>query len=178
MSILDRVTKAVGDVVDRGKKEVDQFVRIQKINGQIGDFEKSIRDCENQTQQLKIQIGDIAIGILQTGSLASPEMKSLVDQINTSQQQIADLNTEINQKKSEIELIKAEGKSPIQSSPAAEPVAPAPPPPPPSVSVPPPPAAVSVPPPPPPPTAERSCPQCGAHTGTGAFCSGCGAKLP
>ncbi len=33
MSILDRVTKAVGDAVDRGKREVDQFVRIQKING-------------------------------------------------------------------------------------------------------------------------------------------------
>jgi len=48
LSILDRVTKAVGDVVDRGKKEVDQFVRIQKINGQIGHLEKNIGEYNGQ----------------------------------------------------------------------------------------------------------------------------------
>ena len=69
MSILDRVTKAVGDVVDRGKKEVDQFVRIQKINGQIGDLEKNIGESNGQIQQIKVKIGERAIDMLQAGTL-------------------------------------------------------------------------------------------------------------
>ena len=40
MSFLDKVTKAVGDVVDKGKKDVDQFLKIQKVNGEIGAMEK------------------------------------------------------------------------------------------------------------------------------------------
>ena len=35
MSFLDKVTKVVGDAVDRGKKDLDQFMRIQKVNGKI-----------------------------------------------------------------------------------------------------------------------------------------------
>ena len=50
MSFLDRVTKAVGDVVDRGKQEVGQFVRIQKINGEIGQMEKKITEFKGQIQ--------------------------------------------------------------------------------------------------------------------------------
>lgn len=47
MSFLDRVTKAVGGVVDRGKQEVDQFMRIQKINGEIGQMEKKIAEFKS-----------------------------------------------------------------------------------------------------------------------------------
>jgi hypothetical protein len=173
MSILDRVTKAVGDVVDRGKKEVDQFVRIQRINSQIGDLEKSTRDCSGQIQQIKVKIGEMAIEMLQTGTLSSPEMKGLLDQITGIQQQIASLEAEINQKKAEIECIKAEGKSPTPTprSPAFADSA-VPPPPPPSPAV-----EDSAVPPPPPAAAERRCPQCGARAGVGTFCSECGAKL-
>jgi hypothetical protein len=46
MSFFDRVTKAVGDVVDKGKKDVDQFMKIQKINGEIGGMEKKIAVSE------------------------------------------------------------------------------------------------------------------------------------
>jgi hypothetical protein len=161
MSILDRVTKAVGDVVDRGKKEVDQFVRIQKINGQIGDLERSIGESGGRIQQIKVKIGEMAIDMLQAGTLSSPEMKELLDQINGIQQQIASFETEINEKKSEIERIKAEGKSSTPPSPAVvDPVVPPPPP------------------PPPPSAADRFCPKCGMRAAAGTFCAQCGAKLP
>jgi len=164
MSILDRVTRAVGDAVDRGKKEVDQFVRIQKINSQIGDLEKGIQECNGQIQQVKIKIGEIAIEMLKAGNLVSPEIQSLADQINASQQKIASLNDEIGGKKLEIEQIKSEGKSPVQPGMAV---------PDPSVIPPPPPP----PPPPVPSAAERLCPQCGTRAGAGSFCTECGARL-
>jgi len=155
MSILDRVTKAVGDVVDRGKKEVDQFVRIQKINSQIGDLEKNIEESTGQIQQTKVKIGEMAIEMLRAGTLASQEMNALLAQITGIQQQIASRETEISQKKAEIESIKSEDKAAKAPGPAAE-----------------------VPPvPPSPPAASRFCPQCGAPAGSGTFCAQCGSKL-
>jgi hypothetical protein len=164
MSILDRVTKAVGDVVDRGKKEVDQFVRIQKINGQIGDFEKNIGESNGQIQQIKVKIGEMALEMLRAGALNSPEMMTLLNQIIEVQQKVASFEAEIKHKRVEIELIKAEDNPAAVPGPAV--VDPAVPPPTPTAT-----------PPPPPPTTTRSCPQCGAPTGSGAFCSACGAKL-
>jgi predicted nucleic acid-binding Zn-ribbon protein len=156
MSILDRVTKAVGEAVDRGKKEVDQFVRIQKINSRIGDIEKSIGESNSQIQRIKIKIGEMAIDMLQTGTLSSPEMKTLLDQIAGIQQQIESFEAEIKQKKAEIESLKTEAKST----------------PPPSPGV-----ADSAIPPPPPSAADRFCPKCGARASAGAFCAECGARF-
>lgn len=42
MGFFDKVTNAVGDVVDNGKKEADQFRRIQRIKGEIGDMERKV----------------------------------------------------------------------------------------------------------------------------------------
>ncbi len=164
MSILDRVTKAVGDVVDRGKKELDQFVRIQKINGQIGDLEKNIDESNGQIQQIKVKIGERAIDMLQAGTLASPEMKALLDQVSGIQQQIASSQAEITQKRADIERLKAEDKPATPPSPAVV-----------DSAIPPPPPT-EVPPPPPPPATDRCCPQCGASASSGAFCPQCGAK--
>lgn len=169
MSILDRVTKAVGDVVDRGKKEVDQFVRIQKLNSQIGDFEKSIGESNGQIQQIKVKIGDMAADMLRAGTLTSPEMQTLLDQITGVQQQVASLEDEIKQRRAEIERIKTEDKP--AAAPAPPVVDPAVPPPSPLAEPTPPP------PPPPPAAATRFCPQCGVRAGSGAFCSECGAKI-
>lgn len=164
MSILDRMTKAVGDVVDRGKKEVDQFVRIQKINSHIGDLEKNIGECNGQIQQSKITIGEMAMEMLQAGTVSSPEMKTLADRIAGIRQQIASLNEEISLKKSEIESIKAEGKSVVPPSPVMPEPSPSPLPPPP-------------PPPPAPAAADSYCPQCGTRAGSGQFCTECGTRL-
>jgi chromosome segregation ATPase len=159
MSILDRVTKAVGDVVDRGKKEVDQFVRIQKINSQIGDLDRKISESKDQIQQTQLKIGEMAIEMLRAGTLASQEMKALLDQITGIEQQIASVAAEISQKRAEIESIKSDDKAAKAPGPAAEePAAP------PSQ-----PAAQ--------PAADRACPQCGAPAGSGAFCGQCGSKL-
>jgi hypothetical protein len=156
MSILDRVTKAVGEVVDRGKKEVDQFVRIQKINGQIGDLEKGVREYGDHIQQIKAKIGEMAIEMLQAKTLSSPEMSALLDQITGLQQQIASSEADITLKRTEIERIKAEGKP----------------------STPPNPVVVdSAVPPPPPSASDRFCPKCGVRGGAGSFCSECGTKL-
>ncbi|HEX7486088.1 MAG TPA: hypothetical protein VF332_08045 [Vicinamibacterales bacterium] len=53
MSFLAKVTKAVGDVVNKGKKDVDQFVKIQKINGEIGGIEKQVADLDSRIEQVK-----------------------------------------------------------------------------------------------------------------------------
>jgi hypothetical protein len=158
MSILDRVTKAVGDVVDRGKKEVDQFVRIQKINSSIGDLEKNIAIFKSQIQQTKLKIGEIAIEMLRAGTIASPEMKALLEQITGVEQQISSVEAEINQKRVEIETIRSEDKAAQASSPAtAEPPAR--------------PVQMDAAP------QSRFCPNCGATVVSGAFCSQCGSKL-
>ncbi len=171
MSFLDRVTKAVGEAVDRGKKEVDQFVRIQKINGQIGDCEKKIGESKAQIQQAKLEIGEKAVEMLRAGTLASPEMLALLERITGFDQQIAAEEAAIAEKRAEIEKIKAEEKSekaPGAASPepqaAMPPAADAGPPTPPAGPV------GTVP--------GRFCPQCGTPVGGGgAFCAHCGAKL-
>jgi hypothetical protein len=155
MSILDRVSKAVGDAVDRGKKEVDHFVRIQKINSQIGDLQKSIGESNGQIQQTKLLIGEIAIEMLRAGTLVSEEINSLLEKIAGIQQQISSLEVEIVQKKTEIESIRSEGKAAKEPGSAAEETAA----------------------PPPDEIASRFCAQCGAPASSGAFCSRCGSKL-
>ena len=155
MSILDRVTKAVSDTVDRGKKEVDQFVRIQKIKGEIGESERKIDAFKNQVQQTKVQIGEKAIEMLRAGTLASPELQPLMEQIAGFEQQVAAQEAVIAEKKADIEKIKAEDEA--QKA-----------------------AAASAPPAPAPPeaTPARCCSQCGTQVGaTAAFCGQCGAKL-
>ncbi len=155
MSFLDRVTKAVGDAVDRGKKEVDQFVHIQKINSQISDIEGTIGECKAKIQEHTQKIGQMAVEMLRAGKITSPEMQGLLDQIIQIEQGIAKAEGEIAGKKAEIEKIKAESeaeKGPEASGAESQPVTPPPKP--------------------------RFCPQCGAAVGaSGAFCSECGAKL-
>jgi predicted nucleic acid-binding Zn-ribbon protein len=159
MSILDRVTKAVGDAVDRGKKEVDQFVRIQKINSQISDIEGTISQCKARIQEHTLKIGQMTVEMLRAGKIASPEMQGLLDQITDIERGIVKAEGEIAGKKAEIEKIKAEeSQAKNLEAPAAE--------------------AQPVTPPPIPTAAARFCPQCGAQVkGSGAFCSECGAKL-
>src|SRR5512135_3221439 len=105
MSFLDKVTKAVGDAVDKGKKEVDQFVRIQKIN--------------NQIQQTKIQVGEKAVDMLRAGTLVSPDLQTLVDQIKGIEQQITAEEGQITEKRAEIDKIKAEDAAQAAASAAA-----------------------------------------------------------
>lgn len=155
MSIFDRVSKAVGDVVDRGKKEVDQFVRIQKINGQISELELNIGNCRGQIQQAKLKIGDMAIELLRAGSLVSAPMSAVLDEIDGIDRQIGSLENEIVLKRAEIERIRMEDKTPKAAG-----------------------AEGAAPPPPPAPEAARACSQCGAPAGAGLFCAQCGAKLP
>jgi len=160
MSILDRVSKAVGDVVERGKKEVDQFVRIQKVSSQIGDSEKKITQARTQIQQIMMKIGEQAVEMLRAGTLTSTEMQSLLDQISGIEKQIATEEAVIVEKRAEIESIKAESKGEKPAgTPSPEPV-----------------AASSAPSNPAP--SGRSCPKCGSPAvGTAAFCVHCGAKL-
>jgi hypothetical protein len=160
MSFLDRVTKAVGDAVDRGKKEVDHFVRIQKVNSQIDDSEKKINQSRAQVQQTMLKIGERAVEMLRAGTLASPEMQALLDQITGIEQQITAEEAVIVERRAEIEKIKAEAKT--EKAPDAATVEPPAPPPVPADAAP----------------AGRSCPQCGTPAGgSGAFCTQCGAKL-
>ena len=155
MSFFDKVTKAVGDVVDRGKAELDQFKRIQKINGEIGEMEKTIAECNSQIQAATQQAGATAITLVRAGTIASPDLKGFVDQIAGFEKQIAEQSAAVAGKRQEIEAIKAEDEA--AAAKAAE-----------ATAVPPVPAA---------PAAARFCAACGASlAGAGAFCPQCGAK--
>ncbi len=164
MSLLDRVTKAVGDAVDRGKKEVDQFVRIQKINSEIGDMEKRIADFRYQIQQASQRAGEKAIELLRAGTLICPDMQPFVEQVAAIEQQITAEEAQIAGKRADIEKIRAEHQA--EKATAAEA---------PAVSPPVPEAGAST----GAPTASpRFCSQCGTQlSGSGAFCPQCGAKL-
>ena len=164
MSFFDKVTKAVGDVVDKGKSEVDQFRRIQKINGEIGEVEKKITGFKTQAEAATRQAVETAIALVRSGSLASPDLRAIVDQITGFEKEIATEQAEIAAKKKAIEAIKAEDEA-KEAAPAAEPPAAPPVPAAPAASAPPAPAAA------------RFCGACGASlAGAGAFCPQCGAK--
>jgi wobble nucleotide-excising tRNase len=159
MSFLDRMAKAARDAVDRGKKEVDEFVRIQKINGEIGDVEKKINEFKSQIQAIKVQIGEQAVAMLRAGTLESPDLQALMDQIAGIEQQITEQEAVIEEKRAEIEKIKAEGEAQKAAQEAAQA------------------AAQPAPAAPAPAPAGRFCAQCGAQVAEGAaFCPQCGAK--
>jgi hypothetical protein len=159
MSFLDKVTKAVGDVVDRGKAEVDQFVRIQKINGEVGEMEKKIAELKEQIQAATKSAGEKAIELAKAGALASPELRPFVDQITGFEHEITAQEAAVAGKKKEIDAIKAEDEA-AKAAAAVSAAAPA------TVA----PAAPAAAP-------ARFCGACGASlAGAGAFCPACGAK--
>jgi hypothetical protein len=184
MGFFDKVTKAVGDAVDKGKKDIDQFMRIQKINGEISAIEAKVAELKAEIQQNSQNAGQKAIALLRAGSLASPDLQVFVDRLADFEHQIAAEEAAIAAKKADIERIKAEDAAPAAAAPApaAVPPSPAPaaaaptaPPPlpvqPPAADVP---TASSV---PPLPKAAGACPQCGKPLTGGAFCTECGAKV-
>jgi hypothetical protein len=169
MSFLDKMTKAVGDVVDKGKKDVDQFMRIQKINGEISGMEKKIAEFNGQIQQVTQETGAKAIALLRSGTFASAELQPFLEKVIAFEQQIAAEEAAIAAKKADIERIKAEHEAEHASvAPAsAEPAAPAQP-----ATPPPLPTAAPAPAP-----GAKFCPQCGTPATSGTFCASCGAKL-
>lgn len=193
MSFFDKVAKAVTDTVDKGKKEVDQFMRVQKVRGEISQVEQQIQAANAEVQRVKVLVGEKAIAMLQAGTLAAPELQSLAAPLAGVEGQIAAHRAVIAEKQQEIARIEAEGHTP--AAPAAPPVAA--PPESAGVPVPPPPVAATpvappvvpplpvdvappatIPPPPLPTPAERVCGNCGAKmAAAGAFCTECGTKL-
>lgn len=108
MSFLDKVTKAVSDVVDKGKKDVDQFMKIQKINGEIGAIERKIADLKGQIEQTNAAAGREAIALLRAGTLAPADVQPFLEKVTGFDQQIATEEAGIAGKKAEIEKVKAE----------------------------------------------------------------------
>ncbi len=188
MSFLDRVTKAVSDTVDRGKKEVDQFMRIQKVKGEITQQEQAIRDAAARAQNVKQEIGDAVIARLRTGALTDPALQQMADRVSAIESEVAAHQAVIAEKRTEIARIEAEGPAAAPAvaptgGPVASPAAPpagssaaaAPPPLPGAAAVP---AASATAPPPLPGSATRACPRCGANAPEGAAtCTACGANL-
>ncbi len=121
MAFFDKFTKAVSDTVDRGKKEVDQFMRIQKVKGDIGREEQAIRDAGARAQQVKQEIGDLVIARLKAGTLADAELQAQADRVAAVDADVAGHQAAIVEKRAEIARIEAEGAAP------EAPAAPAPP---------------------------------------------------
>ncbi len=185
MSFFDKVTKAVSETVDRGKKEVNQFMRVQKVKGEISREEEAIRAAGARVQQVKQEIGDAVIGRLRSGELVDTPLQALADKVAAIEAEVAGHQSVIADKRAEIVRIEAEGTAPSAAAPpAAATPAPAP-----AAAVPPPPDAAAPAPPPlpgaspaaPPPLpglVSTVCSQCGAAIpASAAFCTECGAKL-
>jgi hypothetical protein len=178
MSFLDKMTKAVGNVVDRGKKDLDQFMRIQKVNGEISAIETKVSGLRAQVQQIRQDAGTKALDLVKAGSLQIPELQVFVEQLATIDRQVAVEEQAIVEKRADIERIKAEhaaAEAANVATPAAPASAPVVPPPLPvtstGVAVPPVPAV------PPLPQSVGVCPHCGQPVSGGALCAGCGATL-
>lgn len=171
MSFLDKVTKAVGDVVDKGKKDVDQFMKIQKINGEIGAMEKKVADLKAQIEHTTAEAGREVIALLRAGTLAPADVQPFLEKVIGFEQQIATEEASIAGKKAEIEKVKAEHEAEhaTAASQVAQPVVPPPAPAASATQPPAPPAPASA-------AAEKVCTQCGAKLTGGVFCPECGAK--
>ncbi len=186
MSFFDKVTKAVGDVVDKGKdvvdkgkKDLDQFMRIQKINGEITAIEAKVAELKTKIQQNNQEAGAKAIALARAQSLTGPDLQVFVDTLAAIEQQIAAEQAMIAVKKGDIERIKAEhdaehaAAAPMPPAAAPAPAAPMAPPPVPATT---PPDEVPTAPIVPPLPQASACPQCGKPLTGGAFCGECGAK--
>ena len=202
MGFFDKVTKAVGDAVDKGKKDIDQFMRIQKINGEISTIEAKVTELKTQIEQNGQAAGQKAIALVRSGSLASPDLQVFVENLARIERQIAAEQAAIAAKKADIELIKAEHEAEHQTAaepaaaaasipvPASQPALPAMPPtpsagpaagapmapPPPLPAAAPPDEVPTVPIVPPLPNSS-ACSQCGKPLTGGAFCTECGTKV-
>ena len=121
MGFFDKVTKAVGDAVDKGKKDIDQFMRIQKINGEISAIEAKVAELKTQIQQNSQEAGRNAIALVRAGRLASPDLQVFVDALAAIEQQIAAQQAAIAAKKADIERIKAEHEAEHAAAAAAAP---------------------------------------------------------
>ncbi len=108
MSFLDKVSRAVGDVVDKGKKDVGQFVKIQKINSEIGGIEKRIAEIERQIAQAKQAAGDKALQLVRSAAIASPELQAFADQVRGFEGRIEVERAAIAARQADIERIRAE----------------------------------------------------------------------
>jgi hypothetical protein len=178
MGFLDKVTKAVGDVVDKGKKDVDQFLKIQKLNGEVSGFERKIEGFKAQIDDATKRAGVKAIELLRAGTITSPDLQPFIAEIAGFEEQVKLEQANIEAKRAEIDRVKAEHEAEHLAAPGAvapppaqavsEPVAPPPLPTP---------AAAPATPPAPAAAAPKFCPQCGAKAPTGAFCGECGAKV-
>jgi chromosome segregation ATPase len=153
MSLFDKVTKAVGDVVDKGKREADQFMRIQRVKGEISDLEKKVAGFKAEIEQAKAAAGARAIELLRAGTLASPDLKPFLDQIVGLEKNVTSEEADIAAKKADIEKIKAEDEE-APAAPAADAA---------------PPAQAQA-------AAGKFCSTCGATLTGGPFCPQCGAK--
>ncbi len=125
MGFFDKVTKAVGDVVDKGKHEADQFMRIQKIKGEIGEMERKVAGFTDEIAKATGDAGTKAIQMVRAGTLNAADLQPLADRIAGLEKQIEAEQAAIGGKRADIEKIKAEDDVPAAA--AAAPLA-APPP--------------------------------------------------
>lgn len=131
MGFFDKMTKAVGDAVDKTKREADQFMRIQKIKGEISEVERKIAAFTAEIAQVKADAGAKAIQMVRAGALDAADLQPLADRVASLEQQIQAEQATIAAKRADIEKIKAEDDQPAAAAtapaaPIEPPVAPAP----------------------------------------------------
>ena len=114
MSFLDRISKVVSRGVDAAKREAERMTRIAKIRGEIRALKAEIADQEAQIQGWKMELSDKVLELFREGRLKTPELKTVVDQIEEAQGQIAEPQQVIAEKEAEIEAIRAESEEDVE----------------------------------------------------------------
>ncbi len=164
MSFLDRVTQAVGETLEAGKKEMDLFLRSQKIKGEIDTVETTIRGLDETIQRTKQAMADRVLVMLRDGTLTAAELQEFPETIKRVEGEIAAQRAVVAEKQTALARIKAGAATtgqPSSAPPAAE------------ASVPPPDSAGET---DRPQASAGVCPRCGAPRAPhGAFCPACGA---
>jgi hypothetical protein len=151
--------------------EAEKAVRIKRE-------ESAIAGLKSQIDAQAKELGKVVVALYAEGEISHPQMRPFYEEVARLQEQIEQVELKV-------AGIRAEEYS-EKEAPAAE-VAETPPPPPSAAE-----AAYTPPPPPPPPDEEvvitpppppaeepaaRTCPNCGATVGRGAFCPECGQPL-
>jgi membrane protease subunit (stomatin/prohibitin family) len=115
MPWFDRALKSVQGTAEKAAFEADKLVRVRREEG-------ALTDMQARTQTKLAELGQAALALYRSGSLADPSLEGLAHEI-------ADLEAQVKAQQAKIEAVRTEqyqapGEAPAQPPPPAAPYTP------------------------------------------------------